>query len=408
MSERKVINKHIPVDFDPALLPRVKRRADKQVKVRLESPFTWRCNSCSNYTYFGKRFNARKEEAEAALSYLGVRVFRFYIRCPSCSAEVMFRTDPANNDYVLEKGATRANESWRDGQRERIARAEQQDREAAEAAARGEAPKKEDSLAQIEQRMLDVQAEIERDHQLEDIRAGAALRARATPGAILSMLDGKHRAEEAREQEEEDRLVREAERRMAAARRVPSSVSSLASDDLGAWAPVVDVPAGPGAAAEAAPAGPGPTSAAGGAAPAPGPRVIARPKRQPTIAAIEEDDDGDRAGGDRLPPLGRSTRHASAASLLPAVADAGPAAVAPVSPASDAALSEARPSSAGPAAVPAVSAPVAAAPPAVASLSAPLVSGGQAPRSRPNGVGSARPRSGLLAGVVIKRRKTDA
>lgn len=39
--------------------------------------------------------------------YFGIRIFRFYIRCPRCLAEITFKTNPKEADYDLEHGATR-------------------------------------------------------------------------------------------------------------------------------------------------------------------------------------------------------------------------------------------------------------------------------------------------------------
>lgn len=36
--------------------------------------------------------------------YLTIKIYRFYIRCPRCSAEITFKTDPKNADYVCEHG----------------------------------------------------------------------------------------------------------------------------------------------------------------------------------------------------------------------------------------------------------------------------------------------------------------
>ena len=46
--------------------------------------------------------------------YLGIKIFRFYYRCTACSAEFCMKTAPKNADYVVEGGATRNYEPWRD------------------------------------------------------------------------------------------------------------------------------------------------------------------------------------------------------------------------------------------------------------------------------------------------------
>ncbi|KAI7860981.1 CWC16 protein [Circinella umbellata] len=112
MSERKVLNKYFPPNFDPSQIPRQKKPKDQQHKVRLMAPFSMRCESCGEYIYKGKKFNARKETVEGEI-YLSIKIFRFYIRCPRCSAEITFKTDPKNTDYVAEHGANRNFEPWR-------------------------------------------------------------------------------------------------------------------------------------------------------------------------------------------------------------------------------------------------------------------------------------------------------
>ena len=62
MSERKVINKYFPPNFDPSKIPRPgggtndgittgKKRG--QYKVRLMAPFSMRCSTCGEYIYKG-------------------------------------------------------------------------------------------------------------------------------------------------------------------------------------------------------------------------------------------------------------------------------------------------------------------------------------------------------------------
>ena len=48
-----------------------------------------------------------KRETAEGESYLGLKIFRFYFRCPNCLAEITFKTDLENCDYQNEHGATR-------------------------------------------------------------------------------------------------------------------------------------------------------------------------------------------------------------------------------------------------------------------------------------------------------------
>ncbi|KAF6200341.1 hypothetical protein GE061_006644 [Apolygus lucorum] len=106
MSERKVLNKYYPPDFDPSKIPRMKCSKNRQFTVRLMAPFNMRCATCGEYIYKGKKFNAKKEDVEGE-DYLGIRIFRFYIKCTRCLQEISFKTDPRNTDYEIEAGATR-------------------------------------------------------------------------------------------------------------------------------------------------------------------------------------------------------------------------------------------------------------------------------------------------------------
>lgn len=106
MSERKVLNKYYPPDFDASKIPKLGLSRDRQYVVRLMAPFNMRCTTCGEYIYKGKKFNARKETVQND-TYLGLLKFRFYIRCPRCISEITFKTDPENTDYVCENGATR-------------------------------------------------------------------------------------------------------------------------------------------------------------------------------------------------------------------------------------------------------------------------------------------------------------
>jgi len=200
MSERKVLAKYYPPDFDPSKLTRRKkdpRKNSKQQTVRLMTPYSMRCNTCGEYIYRGKKFNARKEDAQE--SYLGIKVFRFYIRCTRCSAEITFKTDPKNRDYQAERGASRNFEPWREEKpeetdEERLARME------AEA----------NPMKDLEMKQMDSKREMEVMDALDQVRASNARIDKAgrelDPKEILKLV----RSEEAEDGEtEEERLARE-------------------------------------------------------------------------------------------------------------------------------------------------------------------------------------------------------
>uniref|UniRef100_A0A8C9DBT4 Splicing factor YJU2 n=1 Tax=Panthera leo TaxID=9689 RepID=A0A8C9DBT4_PANLE len=100
-SERQ---KYYPPDFDPSKIPKLKLPKDRQYVVRLMAPFNMRCKTCGEYIYKGKKFNARKETVQNE-AYLGLPIFRFYIKCTRCLAEITFKVD--NTDHSMEHGATR-------------------------------------------------------------------------------------------------------------------------------------------------------------------------------------------------------------------------------------------------------------------------------------------------------------
>eukprot|EP00286_Rhodomonas_abbreviata_P016749 CAMPEP_0181342774 /NCGR_PEP_ID=MMETSP1101-20121128/31197_1 /TAXON_ID=46948 /ORGANISM="Rhodomonas abbreviata, Strain Caron Lab Isolate" /LENGTH=178 /DNA_ID=CAMNT_0023454289 /DNA_START=8 /DNA_END=541 /DNA_ORIENTATION=+ len=71
------------------------------------------CVTCKEFMYRGKKFNSKKEIAQD-VTYLGIHIHRFFIKCTRCASEIVFRTDPQNADYTMEHGATRTYEVWND------------------------------------------------------------------------------------------------------------------------------------------------------------------------------------------------------------------------------------------------------------------------------------------------------
>lgn len=215
MSERKVLNKYIPPDFDPSKIPRRKVNKAAQQTVRLMAPFSMRCNSCGEYVYKGKKFNARKELVEGE-DYYGIKIFRFYIKCPRCSSEITFRTDPRNTDYAAEHGASRNFEPWREKKEvDDENSAEEEDPLdrllAQEAAEQGEQQDELDPMAALEQRTKESRREMDIADALTDLRTRNARNAKVDLDDVAALAAEKRVAEQSEAErkavEEDDAAV---------------------------------------------------------------------------------------------------------------------------------------------------------------------------------------------------------
>eukprot|EP00026_Physarum_polycephalum_P011840 Phypoly_transcript_12085.p1 GENE.Phypoly_transcript_12085~~Phypoly_transcript_12085.p1 ORF type:complete len:382 (+),score=95.88 Phypoly_transcript_12085:35-1147(+) len=197
MGERKVLNKYYPPDFDPAKIPKVKRPKNDQVKVRMMLPMSIRCNTCGEYLYKGKKFNSRKETVTGE-EYLGIKIFRFYIKCTRCSAELTIKTDPKNSDYQCEWGASRNFEPWRENKKF----AEEQ---------KGKREKEEmgDAMKALENRTHDSKVEMDILDALDEIRSLNARQSKMDPIQILLQKQKEEEEEQQRLNEEDEALVRE-------------------------------------------------------------------------------------------------------------------------------------------------------------------------------------------------------
>ncbi|TFK93156.1 DUF572-domain-containing protein [Polyporus arcularius HHB13444] len=232
MSERKVLNKYFPPDFDPSLIPRRRQPKNSQQVVRLMAPFSMRCNTCGEYIYKGKKFNARKETVEGE-DYYGIKIFRFYIKCTLCSAEITFKTDPKNTDYAAEHGASRNFEPWRDEksveEEDRLAKLEEEEN---------------NPMKALENRTVDSKREMDILDALQDIRARNARNERVGQSVDLLERIGMEEieTEEDREkklaEEEDEKLVREVFAKIPAAE---ASSSNGAGSSGGASEAVITV-----------------------------------------------------------------------------------------------------------------------------------------------------------------------
>ncbi|KAL2395831.1 Splicing factor YJU2 [Exophiala dermatitidis] len=172
MSERKVLTKYYPPEFDPSKITRTPKHlrptGPKTIPVRLMAPFSMKCTSCGEYIYKGRKFNARKETTDE--KYLSLAIYRFYIRCTRCSSEITFKTDPKNMDYTCERGAKRNFESWRDSE---SAELKETDEERLDRLAREEAEEAENAernaMEELEQKMEESKREMQVADALDEI-----------------------------------------------------------------------------------------------------------------------------------------------------------------------------------------------------------------------------------------------
>lgn len=201
MSERKVLTKYYPPDFDPRQLTRKKgpKQTGPRVQtVRLMAPFSMKCTSCGEYIYKGRKFNARKETPESE-RYLGIQIYRFYIRCTRCSSEITFKTDPKNQDYTCEKGAKRSTEPWR-----KVEEVEETDEQRLDRLEREEEER--NAMEELEAKTVDAKREMAVADALDEIRTRNARLERADRDGMLgeAIVGRPSEADEQRRREEEE------------------------------------------------------------------------------------------------------------------------------------------------------------------------------------------------------------
>jgi hypothetical protein len=182
------------------------------------APFSMKCTSCGEFIYKGRKFNARKETTEE--KYYAITIFRFYIRCTRCSAEITFKTDPKNMDYTCEKGAKRNFEVWREAKLAEETEEETLDRIAAEEENR-------DAMKELEKKTLDAKTEMAIADALDDVRHRNAARERVGKDGISTVAAPKV-------DEEAERIERELEEqaKMAFQSSTGERVRRLGEDDV--------------------------------------------------------------------------------------------------------------------------------------------------------------------------------
>eukprot|EP00616_Rhizochromulina_sp_CCMP1243_P009427 CAMPEP_0118983366 /NCGR_PEP_ID=MMETSP1173-20130426/35195_1 /TAXON_ID=1034831 /ORGANISM="Rhizochromulina marina cf, Strain CCMP1243" /LENGTH=408 /DNA_ID=CAMNT_0006933935 /DNA_START=36 /DNA_END=1262 /DNA_ORIENTATION=+ len=183
MAERKKLTMYYPPDFDPRLVPRMKRDPNFTCEIRMMLPFSVQCNTCGEFMYMGKKFNSRKENAQGE-KYKGIQILRFYIKCQTCGAEMSFKTDPENGDYVMESGGSRTFEMWKEkGAMEEANLKERLDED------------QQDSMRALENRTLDSRMEMDMLDALDELKAINQRHQRVDTGSLLSAIEERRRQE---------------------------------------------------------------------------------------------------------------------------------------------------------------------------------------------------------------------
>ncbi|KAJ3311626.1 hypothetical protein HDV04_003890 [Boothiomyces sp. JEL0838] len=198
MAERKVLNKYIPPSYNPNV--QLRSGGSRRAKVRLMAPFSMQCNTCGEYIYKGKKFNAKKEKALGE-DYLGIIIYRFKIACPCCAAEITFKTDPKNTDYVAERGALRNFEPWRD-----------ETRSHQEVKADKLKEEEDNPMKALENRTIESKREMDILDALDEIRTKNAKIDRADVDEALNRIHEKETPEEIEEKDfdkEDEELARQ-------------------------------------------------------------------------------------------------------------------------------------------------------------------------------------------------------
>jgi hypothetical protein len=223
MSERKVLTKYYPPDFDPSKITRQrgpKNAGPKLMTVRLMAPYSMKCTHCGEFIYKGRKFNARKETTDE--KYYNIAIFRFYIRCTRCSGEITFKTDPKNMDYECERGAKRNFEPWREAklneetEEERLDRIEREEQER-------------DAMKELETKVLDAKTEMAIADALDEIRSRNARMEKAERDGTNTNIVVDDVDERRKKQEEEDA---EAARQAFANRSMPDIGEEEIEEDM--------------------------------------------------------------------------------------------------------------------------------------------------------------------------------
>ncbi|KAA6392271.1 MAG: putative coiled-coil protein [Streblomastix strix] len=196
MAERKVLNKYIPPDFDPSLIGRGKVPKNVQFNIRMMLPMSIRCGSCGEFLPAGTKLNSKQEIAKGDF-YMGLRVYRFYMKCSRCSAEFTILTNIKDNNYICELNCTEHYAPhWKQQKIDDEEAIKQRERE------------DEDAIRALENRALDNKAALEREDAIVEMRKLNSRNNRAKADDVITYIEQrdkqkkKEKEKEIKDQEE--------------------------------------------------------------------------------------------------------------------------------------------------------------------------------------------------------------
>jgi len=131
--------------------------------------------------YMGKKFNSMKENADGE-KFKGIQIIRFYIKCGTCSNQMSFKTDPENDDYVMESGGTRTFEMWQETNAVAASNLEERIDE-----------DKDDAMTALENRTKDTQKMVDMLDALDELKAVSQRNERMDASALLTSVDGRRK-----------------------------------------------------------------------------------------------------------------------------------------------------------------------------------------------------------------------
>lgn len=177
-----MLNKFVPWDFDVSKIGKSSKPRSTTQEVRMMLPMSVQCSTCGEFMYRGKKFNSKKETVEGR-DYLGIKIFRFYMKCVSCGAVFTICTDPKRGDYAAESGVTRNYEPWRDT-----------DEQEEEYRNRKEEEEKVDAMKALENRTTASKRQMDILDGLEEIQAQNARASRVDIDDAMAAVAARHGA----------------------------------------------------------------------------------------------------------------------------------------------------------------------------------------------------------------------